>query len=843
MHDKNMLGNEFLSRFTGHLREALQHALAFAIGSGRDAVDPGDLLVGLLQEQGSIAAEVLSKSGVDVKKAEDAFRGFPKPHEPGGTIAPDLSPAVRRVLEKCVLMAHVHEHRYVGTEHLLLSLLESSLPDVHAFLESQGMNLDLAKEQLVHVLRNTSRFPDLLSREEVGSTPVAEEHPEVPPPSPAAPTPANQPQHGRVARDKRPRAVEVFARELTAPETVANLDPVIGRDLETDRLIEILCRRSKNNPILLGEPGVGKTAIVEGLAQRLAAGDVPDVLQGKRIYAIDLALMVAGTMYRGEFEARLKQLVEEVRLDPTAVLFIDEIHNLVGAGSTSGSLDAANILKPALARGEIRCIGATTWNEFKKHLEPDAALERRFQPIDVPEPTAELAAQMLQGLKTRYEEHHGVRYTPEALDASIYLAERYLTDRFFPDKAIDVLDEAAAYVNARRRSRESVERLRALEIALDVLREAKETAVEGGSLPDASKALEDEERLLTEKKRIEDSMRETRKQDRPFVTLDHVARIVSRLARVPYEAVIKAEREQLRGLEANLSKKIFGQNHVVREIAETIRKARLGLSDPKRPRASFLFVGPSGTGKTELAKALAHELFGREDALVKLDMSEFAEGHSVSKLLGSPAGYVGYREGNRLADTIRKHPHAVLLFDEFEKAHPDVQHLLLQALEDGRITDGSGRHIPFRHAYIVLTSNVGAEYMNRSTLGFGDSTDGFESLVRTQLKERFRPELLNRLDRIVVFKPLESDTLRNIVRRELDVVLDRVKEAQNVALSAGDDVLDWLMKREFASEEGARAARRVVEREVMSLLSEMLVEHPNKKKGTLKVTKNTIKVS
>lgn len=838
-----MLGNEFLSRFTGHLREALQHALAFAIASGRDAVDPGDLLVGLLQQQGSIAAEILSKSSIDVKKAEEAFRGFPKPHEAGGPIAPDLSPAVRRVLEKCVLMAHVHEHRYVGTEHLLLSLLESSLPDVHTFLESQGMNLDLAKEQLAHILRNTSRFPDMLPREDVGVAPAQEETPEVPPSSPAMPGPANQPQHGRVSREKRPKAVEVFARELTAPETVFKLDPVIGRDAETDRVIEILCRRSKNNPILLGEPGVGKTAIVEGLAQRLAAGDVPDVLQGKRIYAIDLALMVAGTMYRGEFEARLKQLVEEVRLDPTAILFIDEIHNLVGAGSTSGSLDAANILKPALARGEIRCIGATTWNEFKKHLEPDAALERRFQPIDVPEPSAELAGQMLQGLKTRYEEHHNVRYAPDALEAAIRLSERYLTDRFFPDKAIDVLDEAAAYVNARRRSRESVERLRALEIALDALRETKEAAVDGGSLPEASSALEDEERLIAEKKRIEESMIESRKQDRLPVTVDHIARIVSRLARVPYESVIKAEREQLRGLEGNLGRRIFGQGHVVKEVAETVRKARLGLSDPKRPRASFLFVGPSGTGKTELAKALAHELFGREDALVKLDMSEFAEGHSVSKLLGSPAGYVGFREGNRLADTIRKHPHAVLLFDEFEKAHADVQHLLLQALEDGRITDGSGRHIPFRHAYIILTSNVGAEYLKSSALGFGESTDGFESLVRTQLKERFRPELLNRLDRIVVFKPLESATLRDIVRRELDVVLGRVKEAQDVALSAGNDVLDWLMKRDFPTEEGARSARRVVEREVMSLLSEMLVEHPNKKKGTLKVTKDRIKVA
>lgn len=840
-----MLGNEFLSRFTGHLREALQQALAFAIGSGRDAVDPGDLLVGLLQQEGSIAAEILSKSNVDKRQAESAFRGFPKPHEPGAPIAPDLSPMVRRVLEKCVLMAHVHEHRYVGTEHLLLALLESNLPDLHAFLESQGMNLDLAKEQLAHILRNTSRFPDMLPREDVVSGGVNEPgQPETPP---APQVPGHQgnasAQAGRVPREKRPRAVEVFARELTAPDLVSNLDPVIGRDAETDRVIEILCRRSKNNPILLGEPGVGKTAIVEGLAQRLASGDVPDILLGKRIYAIDLALMVAGTMYRGEFEARLKQLVEEVRTDPTAILFIDEIHNLVGAGSTSGSLDAANILKPALARGEIRCIGATTWNEYKKHLEPDAALERRFQPVDVPEPSSVLARQMLQGLKTRYEEHHGVTYEVGALDAAIHLAERYLTDRFFPDKAIDVLDEAAAYVNARRRSKESVERLRALDIALDVLRETKEAAVDGGELPDASKALEDEERLLAEKKRIENSMAESRKQERPTVSVEHIARIVSRLARVPYDAVMKAEREQLRGLEHNLARRIFGQPHVVKEVAETVRKARLGLSDPKRPRASFLFVGPSGTGKTELAKALAHELFGREDALVKLDMSEFAEGHSVSKLLGSPAGYVGFREGNRLADTIRKHPHAVLLFDEFEKAHPDVQHLLLQALEDGKITDGTGRQIPFRHAYIVLTSNVGAEYLNRSALGFGDATDGFESLVRSQLKERFRPELLNRLDRIVVFKPLESDTLREIVRRELDLVLERVKDAQNVALSAGEDVLEWLMKRDFGSEEGARAARRIVEREVMSLLSEMLIEHPNKRKGTLKVSKDKIKVA
>ncbi len=838
-----MLGNEFLSRFTGHLREALQKSLAFAIASGRDVVEPGDLLVGLVQQQGSIASEILSKSSIDSSSVEETFRGFPSPHVPGSPVAPDLSPAVKRILEKCVLMAHVHEHRYVGTEHLMSALLESQLPDIHAFLEAKGLNIDLTKEQLSHVLRNTSRFPDLVGREEEQEAPTEPSAAQTGGVSSPQQNQNPQMQAGRVPRDKRPRAVEVFARELTAPDTVSKLDPVIGRDAETDRLIEVLCRRTKNNPILLGEPGVGKTAIVEGLAQRLAAGDVPDILQGKRVYAVDLALMVAGTMYRGEFEARLKQLVEEVRLDPQAVLFIDEIHNLVGAGSTSGSLDAANILKPALARGEIRCIGATTWNEYKKHLEPDAALERRFQAVDVPEPSAELAAQMLQGLKTRYEEHHGVVYEPDAVASAIRLSERYLTDRFFPDKAIDVLDESAALVNAKRRSRDSIERLRALDIALDMLRENKEQAVGEGALPDASKALQDEERLLAEKKRIETEMQETRKLDRPTVTVEHVARVVARLGRVPYESVIRAEREQLRGLQENLANRVIGQPDAVREVAETVRKSRLGLSDPKRPRASFLFVGPSGTGKTELAKALAAELFGKEDALVKLDMSEFAEGHSVSKLLGSPAGYVGFREGNRLADTIRKHPHAVLLFDEFEKAHPDVQHLLLQALEDGKITDGTGRAIPFRHAYVVLTSNVGAEFMNKTNIGFGDVDDGFEGLVRNQLKERFRPELLNRLDRIIVFKPLLQESLREIVRRELDIILGRVKEAQNVALEAGDDVLDWLMQKPFSPEDGARAARRIVEREVMSLLSEALIEHPNKKKGTLKITKNAIRVS
>lgn len=832
-----MLEPDLLARFTGHLKEALHKALTFTLGAGRDAVEPGDVLVGLLSQKGSLASEILHKSGVALRPAEVTFRGFPAAHRPGSTVAPDLSPAVKRLLEKCVLTAHLHEHKYVGTEHLLWALLEMPLEGVHEFLESQGMNLESAREQVLGALKSATKFPELVNQDDEaeGAAPGETE-------SSAPSAPENL--RGRPAREKRPRALEAFARELTSPEIVATLDPVIGREAELERLVHVLCRRTKNNPILLGEPGVGKTAVVEGLAQRLATGSVPDILQGRRLYAVDLALMVAGTMYRGEFEARLKQLVEEAKQDKEAILFIDEIHNMVGAGSTSGSLDAANILKPALARGEIRCIGATTWVEFKKHIEPDAALERRYQPVEIDEPSLALTRQMLEGLKTRYEDHHGVRYSPEAIDAAVAMSERYLTDRFFPDKAIDVLDEAASLVNAARRSSETLERLRAMDIAIEAANEAKEEAVDEGNLAAAAEARSNEDRLRLEKGVLEKKVQNAREKERLTVGIDEVFRIIARLARVPVETLRRAEHERLRELHERLSGAVVGQPEAIAAVAETVKKARLGLSDPRRPKASFLFVGPSGVGKTELARALAKELFGKEDALVKLDMSEFAEGHSVSKLLGSPAGYVGYREGNRLADTIRRHPHAVLLFDEFEKAHADVQHLLLQGLEDGHISDATGKRIPFRHAYIVLTSNVGAEFLHRGSIGFGQpGTNDFQSLVKEQLQERFRPELLNRLDRIVVFQPLDKHALREIIRRELAAVLDRVNEAQQTAYVAGDEVLDWLIERDLDAREGARAARHVVEREVMSLLGDALIAHPRKKRGSLTVSKNKLKVA
>ena len=622
---------------------------------------------------------------------------------------------------------------------------------------------------------------------------------------------------------------------------VSKLDPVIGRDQETHRVIEILCRRMKNNPLLLGEPGVGKTAIVEGLAQRMASGDVPDILQGKRLFALDLALIVAGTMYRGEFEARIKQLVDEVKADPNIILFIDEIHTLVGAGSTSGSLDAANILKPALSRGEIRCIGATTWTEYKKHIEPDAALERRYQPIDVQEPSPELTLHMLQGLKSRYEAHHGVHYETGALEAAVHFGSRYLTDRF-PDKGLTFWMERL-HVTANIVSQESMERLRALDVALAVTREEKERALEDKDLALATTSLEQERRLASEKVTLEKAVQKARQQERRAVTREHIIHIVARLTHVSPATITANDRERLEPLPSRLRESIFGQDHAITAVSQVLTRASLGLSDPRRPKASFLFVGPSGVGKTELARVMAKEIFGREDALVKLDMSEFAEGHSVSKLLGSPAGYVGYREGNRLTDTLRRHPHSVLLFDELEKAHQDVQHVLLQALEDGRVTVSTGRHITLSHAYIVLTSNVGSEFVRQGSLGFqedGSISHWSESQIKEQLRDRFRPELLNRLDRVIVFQPLAPDTMRQVLRQELERIFQRLQEAQKVAIQAGDDVLEWLLKRDYLPEEGGRAARRLVEQEVTSLISQLLIKTPKKRTGTLRVKKNQL---
>ena len=822
-----MLSPDLLDRFTTHLKEALQKALSFTVMNGRELVEPGDLIVGLMHEKGSIGAEILMKQGVALSKAEMTFRGMPA--QSSRIATPDLSLAVKRIIEKCVLTAHLYEHKYVGTEHLLSAVLEGNYPDVNTFLESQNVNLGTLREQLIQVLKSTSRFPEL-SADGVESNETE-------------PRPLEGPRLAQNPRAQRVSALDAFTRELTKPEIADTLDPVIGRDSELERMVEILCRRTKNNPVLLGEPGVGKTAIVEGLAKRLASGEIPDVLRGKRLLSLDLALTVAGTMYRGEFEARLKQIMDEAKHDPNVILFIDEIHNIVGAGSTTGSLDAANILKPALARGEIRCVGATTWAEYKKHIEPDAALERRFQPVTIEEPSPTASLAILNGLEEYYAKFHNVTYAPDTFESAVHLAERYMTDRFFPDKAIDLIDEAAAGVNARRRSSERMERLTALDIARQASEEGKAEAVNEGRLEDAGKIQEDLDRLHRERKTLDAAYKAEIAKDKPIVTAEDIARVVARMTGVPLSTVLATERERLGMLQTNLRNSIFGQNAALEAITDVISRSRLGLGDPERPKAALLLVGPSGTGKTETARLLAKELFGREDALVKIDMSEFSEGHSVSKLVGAPAGYVGYRDASKLSDAIRKRPHAVVLFDEFEKAHADVQNILLQILEDGRLTDGTGRHISFRHAYIILTSNIGSDRLGKKSLGFGDGAEQFETLTREELQQKFRPELLNRLDRIVIFQPLQTTELKRILERDLAEILKRVETAQRVACTAGDDVLEWLLTRPLPPEEGARAIRRLLEREVTSLISKLLSEKPQKKKLSLRATREGLKAA
>lgn len=823
-----MLPNDLIHRFTTHLKETLQKALSFAVNNGRDLVEPGDLIVGLLNEKGSLGGEILQKAGCTPKEAGDFFRGSPNKKQ--SLLALDLSNSVKKLLERCIVIAHLREHKFVGTEHLLSAILESDDLTLLDYFKSHAIDINVLKEQTESILKSTSNFPNMdqmlqrMQNEDdyLGSDLTDEDRPLMPP------------ANSRISRPAAASALESFARNLTHAQIVEKLDPVVGRDRELERIIEILIRRTKSNPVLLGDPGVGKTAIVEGLAQRLALGEVPDALHGHRLLSLDLASTVAGTMYRGEFEARLKQVVEEAKQDPKTILFIDEIHNIVGAGSTSGSLDAANILKPALARGEIRCIGATTWAEYKKHIEADAALERRFQPILIDEPTPEATLDMLKCLEKKYAEHHRVKFHPQTLKTAVSLAELYLTDRLFPDKAVDLMDEAAASVVAKKQSQDHLERISVLDAAIKAKIQESEDLIRRHEMEQAEKSQTQADQLQKSKDEIIQELERERKQNRPVIKPEDVAKVVARITNVPVSTILATERERLADLEQKLSEHIFGQTKAIDQASDVIRRARLGLHDPRRPKASMLLVGPSGTGKTELCRALAVNLFGRPDALIKLDMSEFAEPHSISKLVGSPAGYVGYRESTKLTDAIRKKPHCVVCFDEIEKAHHDVQHTLLQVLEDGHLTDATGRTISLRHAYIILTSNVGSDQLGKKALGFGGQTDESSSIIQEEVKRIFKPELLNRLDRIIIFNPLSAEHMRQILDRELGEVCQRLQQVQKVACEITDSVCDWLMQQNLPAEEGARAIRRLVEREISAPLGKYLIQ--KRKRSKIKIT-------
>ncbi len=811
------MSNDIVEKFTTHLKNVLTRALCFVVESQQPSIRPEHLLWALGTERGSVGAEILHKSKVKAEALRLSI-GAPakfhaEPPSPDAAVTPLLSENAKRAIEKAVLTASVYEHAYVGTEHLLSGLLQVRDDAVEGFLKREQVDANELRQHIAVVLKTASKFPELAKTVEAPAPDVAE-----------ADTDTTE-----ETKRKTP-ALDFFGRDLTSPDLQAKIDPVIGRENEIQRVMEILCRRTKNNPLLLGEPGVGKTAIVEGLAKLVSEGRVPSALMGKRIVALDLALLIAGTMYRGEFEARLRQILDEVRANSDVILFVDEVHTIVGAGAATGSLDAANMLKPALARGEIRCIGATTNAEFKKHLETDAALERRFQPVAVHEPSADDTRRILEGIARYYEAFHRVRITPAARETAIAASVRYQPDKHLPDKAIDLLDEAASAARVRSKTPSVSDRRSSLERELAQLRDKKREAVAEENYSHALTLKEEEQQLLD---RMEALPGEAAEPYALEISSPEVLEVVSRITGIALKELAATDRDRLLHLEDDLNARVIGQANAVRLVADAVRRAKTGVTHPERPLASFLFLGPSGVGKTELARAVADVVFQDKNALVRLDMSEFAEGYTVSKILGSPAGYVGYREPSKLTDAVKARPHSVVLFDEMEKAHPDVQNLLLQILENGEVTDATGRKINFRNAIIVLTSNVGLERLEGNRVGFSAGAAETESMLtedlRRELEERFRPELVNRIDHVCVFKALGKDELSQIAKKQLSELSERLA-SQGLTFASSPQAIEMIAARAEGSKLRAREIRRLIQTEIESLVaSHLLAAKPSKR--------------
>lgn len=796
-----------MERFTQRARRVLSLAHQEAERLRFDTIETEHLLLGLILEENGIARRVLTELGLEaarVKEVVELISGFGQYQ--GGKI--ELSQGVQQVLEYALDEARKMGHHYVGTEHLLLGLVQSS------------------DGQALEVLRKVGVTPEQIRRQ---TRRVLQENTPSQPAAPAGgPTQQSTPRQEKEKGAKTP-LVDQLATDLTTKAEEDKLDPVVGRQMEIERVIQILARRNKNNPALIGEPGVGKTAIVEGLAQRIIDGDVPALLLGKRVLQLDVGSLVAGTMYRGQFEERLKRVIEELK-QSGAILFIDELHMLVGAGSAGSSVDAANILKPALSRGELQVIGATTMDEYRKHIESDAALERRFQPIVVNEPTVEETIHILQGIRSKYEEHHHLQITEEALHAAATLSARYISDRFLPDKAIDLIDEASSRVRmykspAAQTSKELLKKLRSLQPDIKLAMQENRKA--------------DVEKLMEEQRGIEEQLERMRtgwdRETSPSVTPDDIAELVSMWTGVPVMQLAQEESLRLLNMEDELRRYIIGQNEAIETISKAVRRARSGLKDPRRPIGSFVFLGPTGVGKTELTKALARFLFGSEEALVQLDMSEFMERHSISRLVGAPPGYVGYEEAGQLTETIRRRPYSIVVFDEIEKAHPEAMNMLLQIMEEGHLADAKGRKVDFRNTIVVMTSNIGADVIKRqSSIGFQLEKD--ESLeeklaydemrkkLMESLKRVFRPEFINRLDGVVVFRALNRQDIHQIVHLEIAKVAERLKE-HNITVEGSGAVTDLLGDQGYDPDMGARPLRRVIQQTIEDKLSDAMLSH------------------
>jgi ATP-dependent Clp protease ATP-binding subunit ClpC len=781
-------------KFTERARKVLTLAQEEAQRFNHNYIGTEHLLLGLVREGDGVAARVLSNMGVQLPKVRSAVEFIIGRGESVIMGEIGLTPRAKKVIELAVDEARRLNHHYIGTEHLLLGLVREGEGIAAGVLESLGVNLEKVRAQVMQVVSQNAGYQQ---SKQATKTPY----------------------------------MDALGFDLTEAARQNKLDPIIGRHNEIERVMQILSRRTKNNPALIGEPGVGKTAIVEGLAQRIVAGDVPEPLQNKRLVALDIGALVAGTKYRGEFEERLKKIVGEVK-ETGAILFIDELHTLVGAGAAEGAVDAANILKPALSRGEVQTIGATTLDEYRKYIERDAALERRFQPIQVPEPTVEETILILEGIRERYEEHHKLKITYEALHAAAHLAARYVTDRFMPDKAIDLVDEASSRVRMYRSA--SPPSLKEAMRGMESLQRELDAAVAGQEFELAAELRDRERKLRIRIGELEKDWKEEQGSDVPEVSEEDIAQVVSMWTGIPLTRLAAEESERLLHMESALHERIIGQEEAISTMAKAVRRARAGLKDPRRPIGSFIFLGPTGVGKTLLARALAEFMFGSEDALIKIDMSEFMERHTVSRLVGAPPGYIGYEEGGQLTEAVRRKSYSVILLDEIEKAHPEAFNMLLQILEDGNLADAKGRRVDFRNTIVIMTSNVGAEQITTDkTFGFTTSVDAekkaqqdynqMKDRVLEQLKRTFRPEFLNRIDGIIVFHALTNEQIREIVDLELKRIRRQLKE-QEITLDITTEAMDLLGERGYDRQYGARPLRRIIQNLIEDPLAEGLLE-------------------
>lgn len=799
--------------FTEKANVALNLAIEKAEQLGHTYIGTEHVLLGLLETDSSVASTALEQAGVKAEDIESQIKTQVGTGSKTALSPSDFTPRTKRVVQGAVVVAAKYNHNYVGSEHLLIALLSEEDSYAVHFIYGCGARPNDIMQNIANQLNTAAESGGYSGYEQ------------------------NAPSSNGKGGTK---TLEKFGEDLTEKAKKGGIDPVIGREKEINRVIQILSRRTKNNPCLIGEPGVGKTAVAEGLALRISNGDVPDLLKNKRVFALDLTGMVAGAKYRGDFEERIKAAMDEVKNDGNIILFIDELHTIIGAGSAEGSADAANILKPALARGDLQVIGATTINEYRKHIEKDAALERRFQPVTVGEPTPEETVQILKGLRDRYEAHHKVAIPDEAINAAVELSSRYITDRYLPDKAIDLIDEAASKVRLSAHTQPSS--IKELEDEINKLEQEKSAAINRQEFEIAAKLRDKQNDAKQKLEKANEEWKQNTDNSSGTVTEEDIANIVSQWTGIPVAKLTEEESQKLLNMEEILHKRVVGQNEAVDSVARAIRRGRVGLKDPKRPQGSFIFLGPTGVGKTELCKALAEAVFGDENAMIRLDMSEYMEKHTVSKLVGSPPGYVGYDEGGQLTDKVRSHPYSVVLFDEIEKAHPDVFNMLLQILEDGRLTDSQGRLVDFKNTIIIMTSNVGARLISDSDggkLGFAfEDKDGekkaerdnadVKDLVMGELKKVFRPEFLNRVDDIIVFNKLSESEIKQIAGKMLESLKKRL-EPLEMQIEFTDEAVTAVADAGYDPVYGARPLRRAIQQKIEDALSQQILEGKIKK--------------